>query len=103
MKQLGRDVPIPAAMQGRWIDAEDSAVELVVEGGEVTCFGQRVEYDYKLVDEENGALTVTLMVDNAVYEESFQRSNITGLVLTPEGEFHAYNVKFASQFIPTTD
>jgi hypothetical protein len=28
-----------------------------------------------------------------------QRSNITGLVITPEGEFHAYNVKFASHFI----
>ncbi len=103
MEQLGRDVRIPVAMQGRWIDAEDSSIELVVEGGEVTCFGQRVEYDYKLVEEEDGALTVSLMVDNAADEESFQRSNITGLVLTPEGEFHAYNVKFASQFIRTTD
>jgi hypothetical protein len=89
-------------MQGRWIDAGDPTAELIVRGGEVFCFGQRVEYDYKLVGEDDGALTVSLKIDDQANEDTFQRSNISELVVTPEGEFHAYNVKFASQFIRPT-
>ncbi len=99
MEQLLREVPLPAQMQGRWVDAHDSSVELIVSGGEVSCFGQLIEYDYKLVEEGDGALTVSLRINDEADEDTFQRSNITGLVVTPDGEFHAYNVKFASQFV----
>ena len=47
------------------------------------------------------ALTVSLGVDDEASEDTFQRANITGLVITPEGEFHAYNVKFAARFVRT--
>lgn len=98
MERLGRDAPLPGQMQGRWTDLEDPTSELIVQGGEVTCFGQPVAYDYKLVDTDDGALTVSLKIYNEANEDTFQRSNITQLVITPEGDFHAYNVKFASRF-----
>ena len=43
--------------------------------------------------------TVSLKVSDPANEDSFQRANITELVITPEGDFHAYNVKVASQFV----
>jgi len=98
-ERLGRDAPLPAEMQGRWVDAEDPSTELVVSGGEVACFGHTVEYDYKLVGKLDGALTVSLKVNDEAKDDAFQRSNITELVVTPDGELHAYNVKFASQFV----
>ena len=98
MERLGRDVPLPVEMQGRWTDVEEPASELIVEGGEVTCFGKAVAYDYKIIETEDGALTVSFGMDDEANEDSFQRANITGMVFTPEGELHAYNVKFASQF-----
>jgi len=103
MEQLGRDVPLPAEMQGRWIDADDQSAELVVSGGEICCLGQIVEYDYKLVGEDDGALTVSLKIEDEADEDTFQRSNITELVVTPEGELHAYNLKFSSQFVRASD
>lgn len=90
---------LPEEMQGRWIGADDPSSELVVCGGEVTCFGEPVDYDYKLIDSEDGAITVSLKIEDEANEDSFQRSNVTELVITPEGEFHAYNVKFVSQFV----
>ena len=98
MERLGRDVPLPGEMQGRWTDVEDPASELIVRGGEVTCFGQPVAYDYKIIDTEDGALTVSFEINDEANADSFQRANITGMVITPEGDLHAYNVKFASQF-----
>jgi uncharacterized glyoxalase superfamily protein PhnB len=98
MSRQGRDEPLPSVMQGRWVDVEDNSLELIVNGSEITCFDQVVKYDYKVVDEADGALTVSLKVDDEANEDTFQRANVTELVLTPEGEFHAYNVKFASQF-----
>ena len=97
MERLERDAPLPPGMQGRWIDVEDSTSELIVEGSEITCFGRPVIYDYKLLDRIDGALTVSLQIDDQAGEDTFQRSNITDLVITPDGEFHAYNVKFAMQ------
>lgn len=90
---------MPAEMQGRWVDIDDASAELVISGGEITCFGRVVEYDSKTIKEIDGALTVTLGVNDETRLDSFQRSNITGLVITPEGDFHAYNVKFATQFV----
>jgi hypothetical protein len=98
MERLRREVPLPQAMQGRWVDLDDPSATLVVRGGEIICFGEVVEYDYKLVTEMDGALTVELNVDDPSREDTFQRTNITGLVITPNGEFHGYNVKFAIQF-----
>jgi hypothetical protein len=98
MERLGPDVPLPSKMQGRWVDVEEPSSELIVRGGEVICFGQSVLYDYKLIGSDDGALTVSLKIDDEDREDAFQRSNITELVISPEGDLHAYNVKFASQF-----
>ncbi|WP_104663048.1 hypothetical protein [Ensifer adhaerens] len=98
MERLDRDAPLPAEMQGRWVDVQDSTSKLIVRGGEIICFGEAVSYDYKLVHTEDGALTVSLKINDQAAEDAFQRANITELVITPEGDFHAYNAKFASQF-----
>lgn len=98
MERLERDAPFPVQIQGRWTDVEDPNSELIVQDSEIICFGETVSYDYKLVDTVDGALTVSLKIDDHTAEDTFQRANITELVITPEGEFHAYNVKFASQF-----
>jgi hypothetical protein len=86
-------------MQGRWVDVDDSSSELIVVGSEVACFGQEIDYDYKLVGTDDGALTVSLKIEDETGEDDFQRSNVTELVITPEGDFHAYNTQFATQFI----
>jgi hypothetical protein len=86
-------------MQGQWVAVDEPSSRLIVEGGEITCFGQVVGYDYKEIDRVDGALTVSLMINNEAEEDTFARANVTGLVLTPEGTFHAYNVKFACQFV----
>ena len=99
MERSRREAPLPRAMQGRWVVVDEPLSVLIVDGGEITCFGQTVEYDYKEVVEEDGALTVSLGIDDEAKEDTFQRANITGLVITPEGDFHAYNVKFAAQFV----
>ena len=99
MERVERRAWLPSEMQGLWIDAEDPSFLLTVSGGEVTCFGQTVEYDYKLIGEDDGAVTVSLKINDGTNEDAFQRSNITELVMTPDGELHAYNVKFASQFV----
>lgn len=58
-----------------------------------------MSYDYKLVATDDDVVTVSLKVDDEEREDDFQRANVTELVITPEGEMHAYNVRFASQFI----
>jgi hypothetical protein len=35
MDRLKREAPLPEAMQGRWVEADDPSSELVVEGGEI--------------------------------------------------------------------
>lgn len=81
-------------MQGRWLDVADSS-ELVVEGFDVRFQGQLVRHDFFVVDEDDGALAVTLGIDDASGEDTFQRENITGLVIDPGGEFHAFNTRFS--------
>src|SRR4051794_12571444 len=99
MGRLRRDAPLPTEMQGRWVDEDDFSSELIVDGGEIICFGRRVDYDYKEITDHGGALTVSLGIDDQAGEDAFHRANITGLVLTPEGDFHAYNVKFGARFV----
>ncbi len=60
MGRLTREAPLPREMQGRWAVAGEASSELIVDGGEITCFGRTVDYDYKEVIEEDGALTVSL-------------------------------------------
>ena len=98
-ERVDRSVPLPDIMQGRWVAGDDASCELVISDGEITCFGQTVQYDFKEVGEDDGATTVSLRIDNEANEDEFQRANITELVWTPEGEFHAYNTQFASQFV----
>ena len=98
-ERVGPMMPLPEAMQGRWIDADDPSSELVIAGGEVTCFGHAVDYDYKEVGEIAGAVTVSLKIIDERREDAFERANLTELVMTSEGEFHAYNANFATQFV----
>jgi hypothetical protein len=44
MQRVGRDAPLPNEMQGKWIDVDDPASELVIHGGEVNCFGEVVVF-----------------------------------------------------------
>jgi len=99
MDKLDRAAPLPKEMQGHWVDADDPASKLIIEGSEITCFGQVVNYDYKLLGNDDGAIAVSLKINDEADIDDFERANITELVVTPEGDFHAYNVKFASQFI----
>ncbi|QVM83358.1 hypothetical protein [Novosphingobium decolorationis] len=98
MERRERDAPLPVEMQGRWRDIEDPASELFIKGGEIVCFARVIDYDYMVVATDDGALTVSLKLNDAAAEEAFQRANVTELVMTPDGELHAYNVRFASQF-----
>ena len=95
----GRNEPLPRQMQGRWIGADDPLSELVVDGGEIVCFGAIVNYDHKVVSEEGGALNVSLDVADESRLDDFQRENIAGLVITPEGRFLVYNVRFGLEFV----
>ncbi|CAB3739669.1 hypothetical protein LMG27174_06576 [Paraburkholderia rhynchosiae] len=63
-------------MQGRWITPDDPHSALVVDGGEITCFGAVVNYDHKVVTEENGALNVSLGVNDESRLDDFQCENI---------------------------
>ncbi len=99
MAILERDAPLPEEMQGRWLDPDDPSTLLIVDGAEITCLGKPVAYDYKEVEEVEGALTVTLKINDESQEDEFQRANITGLVFTPDETLHAYNVKFACEFV----
>jgi hypothetical protein len=98
MTRLDRTASLPEEMQGRWVEVDNGTI-LIVDGGEITCFGQVVEYDYKEISEIDGALTVTLRINDEAQEDTFQRANITGLVISPEGDFLAYNVRFGCEFV----
>lgn len=102
VNRIGRDEPLPRQMQGRRIGADDPLSELVVDGGQITCFGAVVNYDHKVVTEECGALNVSLGVADESRLDDFQRENIAGLVVTPEGRFLVYNVRFSLEFVRPT-
>ncbi|MEZ5938056.1 MAG: hypothetical protein R3C52_07535 [Hyphomonadaceae bacterium] len=98
MHKLERQVPLPEAMQGRWKTVADQE-ELAITGGEIHGFGKVVEYDWKMIEEIDGALCVQLGVNDTSLEgqDAFAAQHITNLVITPDGEFHVYNVKFSEQ------
>ena len=58
MERFGRDEPLPSGMQGYWHDAEDAKAELIIDGGEISYLGRTISYDYKVVETDDGALTV---------------------------------------------
>jgi hypothetical protein len=101
MKRVGKDEHLPDKMQGTWFAIDDATVVLVIDGSNIQCFGKTILYDHKVIDYKDGAVTVSLKVNDPGAEDAFQRANITGLVITPSGDFHAYNVKFACQFVRT--
>jgi len=92
-----RPTPLPAPMQGRWQDVDEGCA-LVVDGFDVSYRDIPVAHDFFHVTETEGALTVSLGVDDPQREDSFQRENIAGLVIDPEGRFHGYNTRFAATF-----
>ena len=96
--EFDRAAPLPALMQGSWVEVDDPSGALVIEGGEVRYRGRGVDYDRKIVGKNDGALTVDLKIDDRAREDAFCRENLTGLVIDPQGNFHAFNVKFASKF-----
>lgn len=99
MTRRERGAPLPDVVQGRWVSLDEPTAELIVSGGDVTCFGAKIEYGFREEREEDGAITVSLRPAVNLSEDAFQRANITELVVTPEGELHAYNVKFSSRFV----
>ena len=72
---------------------------MIIQGGEIVCFGMVVNYEYKEVPENSGCLSVSLRTKNMHGEDTFQRANITNILIDPEGNLHAYNVKFSSRFV----
>jgi hypothetical protein len=95
MAKPDRQTPFPAAIQGSWVDRDDPSATLIIEGAEITCFGASIAYDFKEISEVEDALTFELRVSDPSREDDFQRANITGLVISPEGEFFAYNIRFS--------
>ncbi len=93
-----RDAPLPEQMQGHWIFEQDGHSELVIRGGEIRCLGKIVDYDYKEIVREDGALTVNLCVDDGKDEDSFRRANVTGLTITPEGDFLGWSARWGARF-----
>jgi hypothetical protein len=98
MSRLGPEAPLPDEMQGRWVDSEDPSFVVEISGGEVTYGGGRSEYDWKEVT-RGEVLHVEFGVDDEAQEDAFARGSVNGLVMTPDGEFHMWNVKFACQLV----
>lgn len=98
MKRLSRADPFPEEMQGRWVGVYASDGILTVDQAEVNCFGSNVAYDYKELKIFDEATLVNLRIEDEALEDEFQRRHITGLALERTGEFHVWNVKFASTF-----
>ena len=93
-----RRAPFPKGMQGRWQEADDPSVELLVSGGEIVWQGRVIDYDTKEVTQEEGGLTVTLDASGWERRQALTR-NLSGLVITNEGEFQIYGEKFATTFV----
>jgi len=99
MSRLGREAPLPSEMQGQWVDPEDPSFVIEISGGEVTYGRHRSEYDYKEIIHRDGALIVEFGVDDEAKEDNFARASVIGLVMTPDGELHMWNMKFACQLV----
>ncbi|CAN5489706.1 hypothetical protein BH10PSE6_BH10PSE6_28380 [soil metagenome] len=100
VRRLRREEPLPSEMQGRWVSVDEpEPQELFVDGGEITCFGMRVEYDYKdIIEHDSGDLEVDLGIDDKSQHDDFRRRHITGLIIFAEGGFTVYNVRFGCDF-----
>lgn len=95
MDKDARIKALPAKMQGDWIGVNDGSYTVSIHGSRIEVMGISVVYDSWRLIREDGATTVELHVDDAAEEDDFQRRNITGLVISPEGEFLVYNVKYS--------
>ena len=47
-------------MQGRWVEEKDPSFYLIVEGGEINLCGKIIDYRYKSLSADKGALMVDL-------------------------------------------
>jgi hypothetical protein len=99
--RLSREAPLPEEMQGRWVDIDEPECEVLIEGGTILGGGSEVSYDYKDVARKDGALTVDLGIHDQSdpAQDHFTRAHVTHLVITPEREFLAYNVKFVLNLV----
>lgn len=99
LTQYDRSHPLPKEMQGTWFDSEEPENSLDINGGEITCLGEIVQYDFKHMGILDGAIVVSLGVHDAAKEDTFQQANITELVIDPDGQFYAYNVTFSLELV----
>jgi hypothetical protein len=97
MDKDARLTALPAEMQGDWIGVEDDTYTVSINGARIEVMGKPVIYDSWRLIQQDGATTVDLRVDDPAEEYDFQRRDITGLVISPEGEFLVYNVKYSME------
>ncbi|MBB1248438.1 hypothetical protein [Rhizobium sp. G21] len=95
MDKDARLTALPAEMQGDWIGAEDDSYTVSIHGARIKVMGKTVIYDSWRLIQQDGATTVDLRVDDPAEEYDFQRRNIIGLVISPEGDFLVYNVRYS--------
>lgn len=86
---------LPAEMQGDWIGVDDDSYTVSIHGSRIEVMGTSVVYDSWRLIQQDGATTVELHVNDPAEEDDFQRRNIIGLAISPEGEFLVYNVKYS--------
>ncbi|MDF7773691.1 hypothetical protein P1X14_00400 [Sphingomonas sp. AOB5] len=99
--RLPREAPLPDEMQGRWVDIDEPEYEVLIEGGTIIGGGGEAVYEYKDVARKDGALMVDLGIHDQgiTAQDSFSHAHVTHLVITPEREFFAYNVKFVLNLV----
>lgn len=99
VERVSRQAPLPEVMQGRWVAADHPSSELIIDGGEITCYAARVDYDYKEIGMIDDVPVVNLKVLDPAREDDFQRANIVGLAFPPGGILHVWNVKSGDEFV----
>ncbi|WP_430423997.1 hypothetical protein [Phenylobacterium sp.] len=103
MPRSPREAPLPPQMQGRWTLPDDPSFEVRIEGGEVIWAGAASNYDYKETEESEGAVAVSLCIEDAEGADEFGHASILGLLHTPEGQLHVHNLDFAEQLVRSSD
>ena len=71
MKRVEPNGRLPDEMQGKWVIIDEPTSELIVDGGEITCFGERVAFDYMEVGLSEGALMVSLNIEDPRWRTRF--------------------------------
>ena len=103
MQRSPREAPLPLEMQGRWTIPDEPSFEVRIEGGEVVWAGTASNYDYKETEESEGAVAVSLCIEDEDGADEFGHASIVGLLYTPDGQLHVYNLDFAEQLVRSGD